>query len=70
MDALLEIIARKRDWEDDRARKQLLEFLMLMELATTCPGGAPAAVFNFVQLAILCSKEARCPLFTKPLTTC
>ena len=26
MDALLEIIARKRDWEDERARKQLLEF--------------------------------------------
>lgn len=26
MDALLEIIACKRDWEDERARKQLLEF--------------------------------------------
>ena len=26
MDALLEIVARKRDWEEERARKQLLEF--------------------------------------------
>ena len=65
-----QIIARKRDWEDERARKQLLEFLMLTVPATNLSRCPSATVFNFVQLAILCSKEARCPFITKPLTTC